>query len=260
MGKVKKRDLKFSFLGTGASVPKKDRGYPSTLLMYQKSGILIDCGDGVTGQLVMIKDNFIKDVKFIFITHEHFDHYSGIGAFLYSNCVLRRKNPLWIYGNNIVIKNVKKIIEMLEKDITFPMHLISMKEGFLLDYKDMNISAFDTIHSKESYGFIFKIKDENDKTVKKVVYISDTIFFEELINISKRSDLIITECTYLDRDIKLAKKYRHLTISDVERVKKESKSQIVIINHVSRRYKLSEIETGLNEQIIVPFDQFEITV
>ena len=249
--------LRVIFLGTGASVPKRERGFPATLLLYKKACILIDCGDGATAQLAMIKEYLMKDIIFIFITHEHFDHYSGISGLLYSNCVLRRKNPLWIYGNSTVIRNIKAMIEMLEKDVTFPINMVQMEEGLLVDYKDLRISSFPTRHSDESYGFRFEVKDDKEKRIKKIVYLSDTMFFQELIDISRDSDLLITECTYLDKDLELARKYKHLALSDVKRIKKESKSKLAIINHVSRRYRLDDIKQYLDEDILLSYDQFE---
>lgn len=91
----------------------------------------------------------------------------------------------------------------------------------------------------------------------KVVYIPDTDFNESLIQICKNADCIISEATFLDRDKRLARIYKHLTVKEAAEVAKRSGSRKLVLNHISSRYRVDEV---LNEarsvfaRTIVPND------
>ncbi len=75
----------------------------------------------------------------------------------------------------------------------------------------------------------------------KVVYIPDTDFNENLIEICENADCIISEATFLDRDKRLARTYKHLTVKEAAEVAKRSCSRKLILNHISSRYRTDEV-------------------
>lgn len=75
----------------------------------------------------------------------------------------------------------------------------------------------------------------------KLVYISDSAFSDTLIETCRGANVVIAEATFLDKDKALAKQYKHLTAREAAYLAKEAKVGRLILNHVSSRYKCSQI-------------------
>ncbi|RDD52421.1 ribonuclease Z [Nanoarchaeota archaeon NZ13-N] len=74
----------------------------------------------------------------------------------------------------------------------------------------------------------------------KVSYITDTLFFEDLIDFVKDSDILISESYYF-YDPHLAKEHYHLDFIEVKNLFDRSNSKLLLLMHFSQRYD-KEIE------------------
>ncbi|ERK60290.1 ribonuclease Z [Gemella bergeri ATCC 700627] len=110
---------------------------------------------------------------------------------------------------------------------------------------------------KEADTFEFNGKTYNstdflseDKKGKVITVIADTRYFIELKDFVKGSDILITECTYLDKkDHNLAKKNAHLSIIDVENLVKNNNIKNLYLTHISARYD-KIIENEVKSQLL----------
>ena len=76
-----------------------------------------------------------------------------------------------------------------------------------------------------------------DKPKKEIVIIPDTRYFPQLNEFVRDSDIIISECTYLDdKDAHHARKNYHLSILDIENFITESTVKRLFLTHISARY------------------------
>jgi ribonuclease Z len=75
---------------------------------------------------------------------------------------------------------------------------------------------------------------------KKLVYIIDSAYTEELVKFSKDADLLVCESTFTS-DLKAeAKEYGHMTAADAAMLAKKAKVKQLVITHFSQRYKTSD--------------------
>ena len=109
-----------------------------------------------------------------------------------------------------------------------------------------------------------KIKIEEVGYIKKgfkFTYITDTIYFDGLIDFAKDSDILVIESTYIE-DPEKAKEYFHMDFSDAYKVFKDSNSNIMLVTHISQRYEehLDEVEQKIQTYdrvyLIKDFDRF----
>lgn len=79
-----KDDPTVIFLGTGSMMPSTFRNVSAiSLTANNNSHILLDCGEGTFSQLIDMYglegiDNYLKELRLIYITHIHPDHNLGL--------------------------------------------------------------------------------------------------------------------------------------------------------------------------------------
>jgi ribonuclease Z len=75
---------------------------------------------------------------------------------------------------------------------------------------------------------------------KKLVYISDTMYFPELSQVAAGADCLISEATFLHADAELAAEAGHMTAAQAAMVAREAGVGRLYLNHVSQRYAQTE--------------------
>lgn len=129
---------------------------------------------------------------------------------------------------------------------------------------------FKTQDTVEIGGVTYQTKEYRtpDKPGKIIAIYGDTMPCNAEIELAQDADVIVHESTYLDGDLELSHKYYHSHIDDVARLVRDSHAKKVLINHVSNRYDLEDIERlklqiqaaypELNFEIVKDFDRFEV--
>ncbi|PKA59063.1 ribonuclease Z [Apostasia shenzhenica] len=106
---VRRDDMEIVFLGTGSSQPSKYRNVSSILVnLFSKGTFLLDCGEGTLAQLkrrfgIEGADNVVKSLKFIWISHIHADHHTGLARILALRCQLLRDIPRETHDPLVVV-------------------------------------------------------------------------------------------------------------------------------------------------------------
>ena len=124
-----------------------------------------------------------------------------------------------------------------------------LAKGEVVEYKGKKINGKDLIYVE---------------TEKKFCYISDTEYFDNLINFSKESDVLVSESTYSTEEGDLAKRHHHMTSGQAAEIAKKSKSKALFLTHLSQRYseipKVLESEAKkvfVNTKVLEDFDIIE---
>ena len=75
---------------------------------------------------------------------------------------------------------------------------------------------------------------------KKLVYISDTMYFPELSNVAQGAHCLISEATFLHVDAALAAEAGHMTAAQAAMLARDAGVAMLYLNHVSQRYAQHE--------------------
>jgi ribonuclease Z len=154
---------------------------------------LIDCGEGTQVELRRHKIKF-NQIKHIFISHLHGDHYFGLVGLISTFRLLTRETDLHIYGP----KGLKELITLQMKladswtNFKLIFHELTSKESELI-YEDEKVSVH-TIpldHRIYTNGFLFKEKPfERKLNIQKIEALNiDKAYFRKL----KQGDDVVNE-------------------------------------------------------------------
>src|SRR5438094_761620 len=105
------------FLGTGGSLPTKERGLPSVALRRDGEIILFDCGEGTQRQMMHTGLGFNRPTV-ILISHLHGDHILGLPGLLQTMSSLARDKPLDLYGPKGLMRFLELIYKPLDRKST----------------------------------------------------------------------------------------------------------------------------------------------
>ncbi len=75
---------------------------------------------------------------------------------------------------------------------------------------------------------------------KKLVYVSDTVYFPELSTVAAKADCLIAESTFLDADAELAAEVGHMTAAQAATIARDADVGLLYLNHFSQRYAQAE--------------------
>lgn len=185
--------MKLSILGCYSATPRIVAHTTSQVLETRGHMFLIDCGEGTQVELRRHKIKF-NQIKHIFISHLHGDHYFGLVGLISTFRLLTRETDLHIYGP----KGLKELITLQMKladswtNFKLIFHELTSKESELI-YEDEKVSVH-TIpldHRIYTNGFLFKEKPfERKLNIQKIEALNiDKAYFRKL----KQGDDVVNE-------------------------------------------------------------------
>jgi ribonuclease Z len=141
------------FLGTGGSVPTRNRNTSATAARVGSEILLFDCGEGTQRQLMGSNVSFMKITR-IFITHLHGDHFLGLPGLIQSMNFAGRQEPLDIYGPEGTASTVATILTLGYFQAGFNVSSHDVLDQDIVRGKGYSVKAVGTDHSIPSLGFV----------------------------------------------------------------------------------------------------------
>nr|WP_322468091.1 MBL fold metallo-hydrolase [Azohydromonas lata] len=193
-------------LGTkgGPRVGGAGRSNPATLIVNAGVPYLIDCGYGVSRQLVRANVP-LNTLRHVFITHHHSDHNLEYGAVVYNAWATGLNVPVHAYGPPPIAQMTRDFMAFMRFDIETRMadegrpdlrqllvaHEID-RPGLVLRNADVTVTAARVRHPpiEQAYAFRFDTAD------RSIVVSGDTTYSPELIELSRGADVLIHEILY----------------------------------------------------------------
>lgn len=144
--------LHIIFLGTGGSLPTRNRN-PSAVIVNLKGELLLfDCGEGTQQQMMRAKTGMMS-LSSIFVSHFHADHFLGIPGLIQTMSFLGRKEPLTIYGPEGT-KEFTEVFKVLGYcNLKYEVRGVELSPGDIVEGKNYVVRALKTEHSTPSLGY-----------------------------------------------------------------------------------------------------------
>jgi len=144
-------DLDVVFVGTSGSMPTAQRAPSATLVRRGGERLLFDCAEGTQRQLLR-SDVGLVDLREVFLTHFHADHFLGLPGMLKTFALRGRELPLTIYGP----RGLEELMGSLRRifgRLTYPYELVELEHGDVLERDGYRLEPFVVRHGHGSLGF-----------------------------------------------------------------------------------------------------------
>jgi ribonuclease Z len=133
------------FLGTGGSLPTKERSLPAVALRRDGELFLFDCGEGTQRQMMHAGLGFNRPMS-IMISHLHGDHILGLPGLLQTMSSLIRDKPLDLYGPEGISSYLASLRRTLGFAANFPVRVTELKPGQEVARNGYNIKTTKATH------------------------------------------------------------------------------------------------------------------
>jgi len=248
-----KTGTKIVFLGTkGGPRVGLGRSNPANLIMVNGTPIVLDCGMGVSRQLVAAGVP-LQSVKYIMISHLHSDHSLEYGNLIYNAWATGLKTPIHAYGPKGLKAMTDAYWEVNKFDIETRIEdegrpdlrkLVIVEEvdtdGVVFKNEDVTVTAFRTAHPPITDNFAYKFETAEGS----VVFSSDTSYNPKLGEFAKGVDVLVHETLYVPGIEGILKKVKngaslkkhllasHTTTEDIGRVAAIAEPKMLVLSHL----------------------------
>ena len=282
-----KKGTRIILLGTkGGPTVSELRKNASTLLLINGMPYVVDCGYGVSRQLIAAGVP-LNTVRYLFITHHHSDHNLEYGNLIYNAWATDLPVRVDSYGPPGLAKMTRDFFNYMKFDIETRIvdegksdlrKLILVHEfnrpGVVLQNDDVKISAALVRHPpiKQAYAYRFDAKD------RSIVISGDTAYAPELADFAKGADVLVYEVMYLPGIEALVKRVQngaqlrahllasHTTTEDVGKIAAQAGVKTLVLSHfvpggdrsITDEQWTAGVRKHFNGRIIVGKDLMEI--
>ncbi|WP_050404311.1 MBL fold metallo-hydrolase [Bradyrhizobium embrapense] len=275
------------FLGTKGG-PRVGIGAsnPANLVVVNDTPFVIDCGMGVSRQLVNAGVP-IPSVKYIFISHHHSDHNLEYGNLFYNGWAAGLSTPVHSFGPKGIEAMTKEYWELNKFDVETriadegrpdPRELLIAKDitddGVVLKTPDVTVTAFRTPHPPIVDNFAYKFETADGV----IVFSSDTAYNPKLAEFARGADVLVHECLYIPAVDRLVAKTRngatlkkhlldsHTSTEDVGRIAAAAGVKTLVLSHfvpgddpdVTDDDWTRDVKTNFKGRIVVAKDLMEL--
>lgn len=268
---------KILVLGTGSCIPSKVRNTSGLLLRIDpETSVLLDCGEGTVGQIIRFfgpeqRDQVLKTIKGIYVSHLHADHHLGLLSVLQERQRIT-SDPVflfapkqiysWLQTYHMKFEKVSDCFKLIpSQNLIVNSQKLSeeISREFRRVLKIEEISTVEVNHCLHSFGVSFKLENG-----LKIVYSGDTKPCNYLVDLGRDCDLLIHEATMEDSMEKEASMKMHSTISQAIQIGRDMNSKFTLLTHFSQRYSkipiLPEDGDQRLENVGIAFDNMQVSM
>lgn len=219
--------MELTILGSGTGIPSLQRGAPGHLITIDNEPLLFDSGSGTLLRLLNVGIDY-KQLNYVFYTHTHSDHTADLVPLiqaLRTTPNYKRKEQLNIYGpagftNFLKILTQAFGVWLLEPNFPLEIHELGQDQ---VNISNWSIKTICMKHTQAAIAYRIESKEGHS-----VVYSGDTDYCLEIIELAKRANILILECSFPDHK----KVQGHLTPSEAAEIAEKAECEHLILTHL----------------------------
>ena len=132
-------------------MPTAQRAPTAVLVRRGGERLLFDCAEGTQRQLLRSNVGLVE-LREVFLTHYHADHYLGLPGMLKTFALRGRELPLTIYGPP-GLEDLFRSLRRIFGRLTYEYALVELEPGDTLDRDEYVLSTFPVSHGVSAVGY-----------------------------------------------------------------------------------------------------------
>ncbi len=246
-------EIELIFLGTNGWYSSSTGDTVCILIRLSDCYIILDAGSGIQKADQYINQNLNV---YMFLSHLHIDHVSGLHTLNKFNF----NSGLTISGPEGFKRGLNTLVNQpytlpLEK-LKYPVSIEELDEGSSSKFP-FHVEARDLIHPSRCFGYRFEING------KIITYCTDTGYCDNILELGKDADILITECSAKDGK---QTEWPHLTPVEAAKAAREANAKKLILTHFDavnynkhdHRVEAENLAKTVFEQSIASYDGLRI--
>jgi ribonuclease Z len=150
-------DLDVVLLGTSGSMPTAQRAPSATLVRRGGERLLFDCAEGTQRQLLRSAVGLVE-LREVFLTHYHADHYLGLPGMLKTFSLRGRTLPITIYGPP-GLRDLFTALRRIFGKLTYRYDLVELPPGAELERGEYVLRTFPVAHEVAAIGYALEERE-----------------------------------------------------------------------------------------------------
>lgn len=277
--------MRVVLLGTGGGPrPSRTRFPSSQAIVIGERIIVVDCGNGVSKQLVAagLSPRHMTD---LLVTHHHVDHSADLGYLPMVSWIEGRSERIGIYGPPPTVGALTSIIDGYEEDLVkrtastgrLPFRPLLdphdiVEPGLVFEDDEVRVTAAFVDHPPFEIALGFRI----DTAAGSVVVSGDTAPSPNLVDLAKGADMLVHEVAHPSAIAQLeagtnastiAKHVlrNHTMAADIAKIAQDAAVGTLVLSHLVPHDMpdgewLSAVGDGFDGRIVVGRDLMEFTM
>jgi ribonuclease BN (tRNA processing enzyme) len=236
--------MKLTILGSGTSVPHRERSSSAYWLAAGGTKLLLDCSASAVHRMAQEGLPW-AELDAVWISHFHLDHCGGLASYLFGTKhapdTQKREKPLTIYGP----EGLRGLIERFDAvndyglfEQPFPLEVKEVRHLEQFDIGGLEAAAIKTPHTGESLAL--HLRDENGRTL---MYTADTGPSDALASFGRHTELILIECSFI-RDKPVEK---HLELAEAIYLIRKAQPKHAVLTHLYPEWDAASFEREVAE-------------
>ncbi|WP_317896247.1 MBL fold metallo-hydrolase [Pyrofollis japonicus] len=198
--------MRVAFLGTGGAGAPPGRAENSILVEDKDTRMLLDCGPGC-GQRLYEAGFSVRDLDYVYISHLHLDHWSGLFELTVYASVEGVSPPAIIVAVPLLEDFENTVIGLLPRSVREKLRVVPIRPGEATSLGSFNITPIESSHSIPCYGVLV------ENRAARLLYTSDTRVTEQYRRLAGTVSMLVTEATMPTGMESIAEATGHQTVS-----------------------------------------------
>lgn len=218
--------MKLHIVGCYSPYPPYNGAGPGYLLEHKGVKVLLDCGSGVVSHLRRVCDFREGELDAVVLSHLHSDHFCDLLVLRYAHFKTMQEGkagPLLVHAPN------SPTLERELLPFRDVLNIQPVDKETKIAFGEMNVSFYQTNHSIPCYAMRIEAGG------RSLVYTADTTWDDELVRFAAKADVLLAECTFLEKD-KGLNVPKHLSALDCGRLAQEARVKKLVLTHLWPEY------------------------